>query len=237
MLYYIFHSGFVVELERNILIFDFYKFPRDKRDLIEDFKNKFLRNKNKKLTVFSSHSHLDHFNPEILEWQKENDITYIFSDDILTEVAPNIHFVKDGDVLCLNDLKLHVFSSTDEGVSFYVNVEGKNIFHPGDLHYWNWNEDTEEDRLWMKNAYINELKKVQKLEKIDLAFVLVDPRLEENVYDGVDIFFDMLKPRTMVPIHFAYDYSALAGFIDRFKNCNVHTVEIKDSMSYLKCEE
>ena len=31
MIYYIYHSGFAVELEKNILIFDFYKFNENKK--------------------------------------------------------------------------------------------------------------------------------------------------------------------------------------------------------------
>ena len=31
MIYYIYHSGFVLELEKSILIFDFYRIPTDKK--------------------------------------------------------------------------------------------------------------------------------------------------------------------------------------------------------------
>lgn len=32
MVYYIYHSAFVIELEKSILIFDFYKFPNNKKE-------------------------------------------------------------------------------------------------------------------------------------------------------------------------------------------------------------
>ena len=79
MIYYIYHSGFVLELEKSILIFDFYRIPTDKkneeesfiskfikRNEEESFISKFIKRTDKKVYVFSSHSHSDHFNKEIL---------------------------------------------------------------------------------------------------------------------------------------------------------------------------
>ena len=37
MVYYIYHSAFVIELEKSILIFDFYKFPNNKKKEKEQF--------------------------------------------------------------------------------------------------------------------------------------------------------------------------------------------------------
>ncbi|MFQ9345343.1 MAG: MBL fold metallo-hydrolase [Coprococcus sp.] len=52
---YIGHSGFSVELESHILLFDYYEGTMPEFDPA------------KKLLVFASHSHPDHFNREILE--------------------------------------------------------------------------------------------------------------------------------------------------------------------------
>ena len=231
MIYYIFHSGFLIDLEHNTLIFDFYKVPNGYEKEKDELISKYIKNNKKNIYIFSSHSHLDHFNKEILTWREQNNtIKYIFSDDIVIDNDDNITFVKAGDELKIDDIQLNVFSSTDEGVSFYLNIEGKNIFHPGDLHYWNWNEDTEEDRKYMLNSYLEEINKIKKLDRIDIAFVLVDPRLEENVYDGVKIFYSELKPKVMIPIHFSYDYSAMDGFLNLFKDEDVKVVRISDSM-------
>ena len=62
MVYYIYHSAFVIELEKSILIFDFYKFPSNKKKEKEKFFNRFIKRTDKKVYVFSTHSHLDHFN-------------------------------------------------------------------------------------------------------------------------------------------------------------------------------
>ena len=83
MVYYIYHSAFVIELKKSILIFDFYRFPSNKKKEKEEFFNRFIKRTDKKVYVFSTHSHSDHFNKEILTWLEMNEnIKYILSDDI-----------------------------------------------------------------------------------------------------------------------------------------------------------
>ena len=70
---YIGHSGFAVELEDKILLFDYYKGELPVLD------------RSKRLYVFVSHRHGDHYNREILSFrEKRENVTYIFSKDILT---------------------------------------------------------------------------------------------------------------------------------------------------------
>lgn len=57
---YIFHSGFTVETRNHFLIFDYYHGD--------------LKLKDKKTYIFSTHSHYDHFNPDILDLK--GDIKY-----------------------------------------------------------------------------------------------------------------------------------------------------------------
>lgn len=242
MVYYIYHSAFVVELKKNILIFDFYKFPREKNLEREEFFKRFVEREDKKVFVFSTHSHSDHFNKKILDWQYLNkNISYIFSDDIeISGENKNIYFTREGDNfeilakeggnLAENKLKIFTFGSTDLGSSFYINVEGKNIFHSGDLHFWHWEDDTELEEKEMKEKYLESLEQIQKLDRIDIAFTPVDPRLGVNVYEGVDVFWSMLKPKVIIPMHFGDDYSAMKGFVERFKDKDVKVIEIEDSM-------
>lgn len=68
---YIGHSGFSVELESHILLFDYYEGTMPEFDPA------------KKLLVFASHSHPDHFNREILKLvDVYPDVEYIFPKDI-----------------------------------------------------------------------------------------------------------------------------------------------------------
>ena len=65
------HSGFMVEMEQNVLLFDYYQGE------IPSFDG------SKTLYVFASHSHADHYDPAIWKLKEQyKDIHYILSDDI-----------------------------------------------------------------------------------------------------------------------------------------------------------
>ena len=232
MVYYIYHSAFVIELKKSILIFDFYRFPSNKKKEKEEFFNRFIKRTDKKVYVFSTHSHSDHFNKEILTWLEMNEnIKYILSDDIKIHKHKNFYFTKEDDNFELDNLKIRTFGSTDLGSSFYVNTENKNIFHSGDLHFWHWEDDTPEEEKTMYNGYIAQLEKIKKLDRIDIAFVPVDPRLGVNTLEGVELFYEYLKPKIIIPMHFSDDYSKMKELIEKFKhNEDVKVIEIKDSM-------
>ena len=232
MVYYIYHSAFVIELEKSILIFDFYKFSNNKKKEKEKFFNRFIKRTDKKVYVFATHSHPDHFNREILTWLEINEnIKYILSDDIKIYKHKNFYFTKEDDSFELDNLKINTFGSTDLGSSFYINTENKNIFHSGDLHFWHWEDDTPEEEKAMYDAYMVQLEKIKKLDRIDIAFVPVDPRLGVNTLEGVELFYKYLKPKIIIPMHFSDDYSRMKELIEKFRyNDDVKVIEIKDSM-------
>ena len=73
---YIFHSGFLLETARCILVFDYWMDPADVMSA--------YMNTCKHVYVFSSHFHEDHFTKEIFKWKNSiPNITYILSKDIL----------------------------------------------------------------------------------------------------------------------------------------------------------
>ena len=214
MVYYIYHRAFVIELKKSILIFDFYRFPSNKKKEKEEFFNRFIKRTDKKVYVFSTHSHSDHFNKEILTWLEMNEnIKYILSDDIKIHKHKNFYFTKEDDSFELDNLKIRTFGSTDLGSSFYINTE------------------TAEEEKKMYNGYIAQLEKIKKLDRIDIAFVPVDPRLGVNTLEGVELFYKILKPKIIIPMHFSDDYSRMKEFIEKFKyNEDVKVIEIEDSM-------
>ena len=124
---YINHSSFAVELDTCVLLFDYFKGDIPKFS------------KNKKIYVFSSHGHHDHFSPKVLKLEKEYDnILYILSEDIQIKESDKIIFIKEDEKLNINDLQIQTLKSTDIGVAFIVNVEGVSIYHAGDLNWWHW---------------------------------------------------------------------------------------------------
>lgn len=201
---YISHSGFAVELEKHVLVFDYYKgklpeFPAEK-----------------KVIVFSSHVHHDHFVKEIFDWaETDQNITYILSSDIRKSVKKmiaekdleeKITFLMANKEVQLDDMNVKTLRSTDAGVAFLVECEGKTIYHAGDLNWWHWEGETAEYNEQMKNMYLKEMQKL-KSEKLDLAFVPVDPRLEAQYYWGLDAFMKYADAKSVFPMHCWDDYS------------------------------
>ena len=75
---YIFHSGFAVETQSCVLVFDYWMDPADCMPVI--------LSKGKPVYVLVSHFHEDHFSREIFSWRKrypQTSFTYILSKDII----------------------------------------------------------------------------------------------------------------------------------------------------------
>lgn len=193
---YVKHSGFVVEYKDTVLIFDYYKgeLPKIAPD--------------KKVYVFASHQHYDHFQKSIFDWQKHFlTICYILSDDIKDgmdkcEVLP----VKARQKLTVDELTIQTLRSTDEGVAFLVTVDGVVIYHAGDLNWWHWEEEGAVYNEWMKRNYQHEIDQIQDM-KIDVAFVPVDGRLGIQYYWGLDYLMKHTDTRYVFPMHMWRDYS------------------------------
>ena len=130
---YIFHSGFMLEAEKSILIFDYWMDPGNVLESV-------LQSK-KPLYVFSSHFHEDHFTREIFEWRKQKEnITYILSKDILRHRRASKEeadaWLAKGASWSDELVSAKALGSTDSGVSWIVETEDKRIFHAGDLNNW-----------------------------------------------------------------------------------------------------
>ena len=67
---YIYHSSFSLEFEDKIIIFDYFQgtLPKNVND--------------KKVIFVVTHSHADHYNESIFDYENASDITYIVSEDV-----------------------------------------------------------------------------------------------------------------------------------------------------------
>ena len=170
------HSSFMVEMEQNVLLFDYYQGE------IPSFDG------SKTLYVFASHSHADHYDPAIWKLKEQyKDIHYILSDDIKDNegaVVMKAHEKKE-----VAGIKIETLRSNDMGVAFLVKVEGKTIYHAGDLNWWHWNGESEEDNEYYKKTFQDEMKYLEG-KKIDLAFMLLDPRQEDKYCWGMNYFLE-----------------------------------------------
>lgn len=208
------HSGFLIEYQECVLIFDYYKgtLPEISPE--------------KKIYVFVSHAHYDHFQKKIFDWSRDfQKITYILSDDITEKVsADRIIFVAPRQSICVDDLKIQTFRSTDAGVAFLVHIRDKVIYHAGDLNWWHWEEESNAYNEMMRRKYQHEIGKFPA-ERIDLAFVPLDPRQEDQAFWGLDYFMKHTDTRYVFPMHMWEKYEEYDRLME-----NPQTVEYRDKV-------
>ncbi len=201
---YLYHSGFMVELENSILIFDY-------------FKGKLPSSlKGKKLFVFASHKHPDHFQLSVFKWADEmakesrffvgNDIRlnekYLERKGICPDILKRIKRMRGGAVYESREegINVETLCSTDQGVAFLVTAEGKSIYHAGDLNNWYWPEESKSGNERMERDYKKEIDKIEG-RHFDIAFVPLDPRLEEGYGYGMDYFLKKVDAERVFPMH------------------------------------
>ncbi len=197
---YLFHSGFMAAVEDTLLVFDYWRGEAGatlpQKACISD--RDFARCKH--VYVFVSHSHVDHFDPIIYDWdQATYHIEYIISDDLPKDVPG--HRMNPGDTLELGEVKIQAFDSTDLGVSFYVELKGRTIFHAGDLNLWHWREEsTVREIKQAEDDFYAAVDPIRSLS-IDLCMFPLDPR-QGGLFDaGINHFVMSVKPRVVIPMH------------------------------------
>ena len=206
---YLGHSGFFAETAGALMLFDYYtgdiSFIRD-------------RSPEKPLFVFASHAHHDHFNDEIFRLADvRNDVRYLLSFDIegSREVPDgvDVSYLKADETYEIRDLgTVTTLLSTDEGVAFLVKTPKETLFHAGDLHWWDW---PGEDPAWLaeqEEVFAREIGKLKGVP-IDIAFAVLDDRLEYNFHKGMELLISVCWPKYVLPMHYWKD----AGVIERFR--------------------
>lgn len=192
---YLEHSGFTIEHEDVVMIFDYYK------GRLPDIPAE------KKVYVFASHGHYDHFKRKIFRWSDAyENVKYILSSDI-TDRGPKGRtiYLEPRKEIELDGMKIRTLRSTDEGVAFFVRFKEMTIFHAGDLNWWHWEEETESYNEQMRQDYQREIDKLKDIV-IDIAFVPLDPRQENQYAWGMDYFMKHTHTKYVFPMHMWGDY-------------------------------
>ncbi|MCF0123872.1 MAG: MBL fold metallo-hydrolase [Ruminiclostridium sp.] len=193
---FVYHSCFLVELEHCSLLFDWYGGVLPELD------------RTKPLYVLNSHHHGDHYSPEIFSLGVEN-TWYILGNCIRLSAKRKAAMRIDdehvlrlggGKELTLGDLRITTLHSTDAGVAFLIETEGKTIYHAGDLHWWHWEG---EPAQWNRDMERDFKREIGKLEgrTIDLAFLVLDPRQEGDYWLGFDWTMRHTDIRAAFPMH------------------------------------
>lgn len=208
------HSGFFLELETASLLFDWWKgelppLPADRP-----------------LLVFASHRHEDHFNPAIFSLAEGGrDVRFLLGKDIRLTERNRARWDLSDDAarrcLCLGGgetvspvpgITVETLPSTDEGVAFLVSLEGKTLFHAGDLNWWHWEG---EDKAWNRNMEVNFKRYCEPLRgrHMDLAMFPIDPRLGEDGFRGARYFLELTDTACLLPMHQWEQFSFTQDFL------------------------
>ena len=220
---FIHHSSFVVETDTRQLVFDY--FPACTYSDVTFHGKEPVFSAEKPVYVFASHSHKDHFSLDVLRWaENRDDVHYIFSKDIRLgknylirngydpEIRKQIKFVSPASEYEIDDMKVKTLLSTDVGVAFVVETDGIRIYHAGDLSMWN--VDWEGDPMYSDiygGGYKKQIKRLWH-KHIDVGFVLLDPRMGDGAYAGIDYFVENVDCDLVFPMHCWEDYSVIQRF-------------------------
>ena len=227
---YIYHSGFLITTDKVHIIVDFYE---DSPYLGNSVTDRVLADRNRKIYVLSSHSHYDHFYPGILKWKEQReDITYIFSKEIMDErrLRNDIAVWLDkNDTYQDRMLTIKAYGSTDIGISFLIEIEGRTLFHAGDLNNWHWMDESPEEE-WRRDEafFLREMEDIRKEHiSIDVVMFPVDPRLGKEYMRGAAQFIEMINTGLFIPMHFGEEYAAANAFQKHARNKGVTSPDIK----------
>jgi L-ascorbate metabolism protein UlaG (beta-lactamase superfamily) len=200
---YIGHSGFAIETSKATLIFDYFN---DINNVLPPILQRATNT-----YVFVSHSHQDHLNQAIFTWNKQYNITrYIISSecqhklrhtlDLSQLPVTALHHDED-----YNDdnIAVHSFNSTDIGISYLITVDGKKIFHAGDLNNWHWKEEsTPQEIKKAEGDFLAILRDIKAYtSEIDLAMFPVDPSMGDDFARGANQLVNAIKVGTFIPMH------------------------------------
>lgn len=227
---YIHHSGYLLESEHALFLFDFVEGTLPSLD------------PEKELFVFVSHRHADHFSPRIFDLPASHAKThFILSYDIRPNKVPEsakslVSFMKPHEVLEFPrlekkpfSLRITTFKSTDEGVAFILEIKDPLspspdnseavidpqpptvIYHAGDLNDWRWNG---EPLSWNNNMSANYKRELEKIRdsgfRPDIAMIPLDGRQEDLFYLGIDEFMQIVGADWIFPMHFWEDSSVIS---------------------------
>lgn len=196
---FIAHSGFFLELQHTALLFDYYE---GEIPPLPD---------GKKLVVFVSHGHYDHFNEAVFRLSEQygrERVHYVLAsdigdlEDVKERLSGSLTFMKPHEKreVPLFSVEVETLRSNDSGVAYLIGAEGKRIYHAGDLQLWDWPGEPEADNRHYRKTYEEEIRRIAGC-RIDLAMLVLDPRQEASMFLGMDASLSQVKTRYAAPMH------------------------------------
>ncbi|UCD74065.1 MAG: MBL fold metallo-hydrolase [Phycisphaerales bacterium] len=187
--WYLGSNGWAMRINDRLLIFDYQEQtdpnppgPNEARNLSRGYIDP-EELEDLDVYVFVTHSHFDHFDRVIFEWEEKIDnITYFFG--WKAGDNPGHHYLAaPRGSANIGDMKVHTINSHHSGVpeaAFLVQVDGCTIFHNGDY----------------RADYVNDYKYLATItDRIDIAFLIGHPDPEHAYFHQAVSLADMFRPR------------------------------------------
>lgn len=207
---YIHHSCFLTETGTCYYLFDYFMGTLPVLDC------------RKPILVLASHKHGDHYRAKVFTLLKEMGMQKIYavlSRDIPAKTVPS-------DIPCTmvsacksyelpQGQKLITYRSTDQGVAFLIQDGDEVFYHAGDLNDWVWEEETDSNNRQMTGSYRKQISLLSEElhgRALTAAFVVLDPRQEEDYARGMLYFLKHIQGDCVYPMH----YWEKPQIIDRF---------------------
>ena len=171
------------------------------------------------LTVFVSHSHDDHFDPDILAvTQRAATRRFVVADDVADRFGDRLPadtvVLEPDDVRVLDGMRVEALESNDMGVAFRIDVAGIAVYFGGDLALWDWPGQSPAAARAVAMSWRLALKKIAS-RPVDVAFSNMDPRLPSLA--GAPDFVEKLAPAVFVPMHVNGKTHYIERFADRLR--------------------
>ncbi len=191
-------SGWVVETRNHLLVFDYVELGTDNSKRV--FENGFITDeeiRDKRIRVFVSHIHGDHYGKQIWDWRDlAEDIKYFIGwsgesrEDTFRFFEYRANYTDD-------TLKVSIINKPNSPISevaYLVQVDGLTIYHSGDLVTSNPN---------MRLGYAENIEYISGLtETVDLAFITKAGTWNNTHLNALDIFtLETMSPRVVFPSH------------------------------------
>ncbi|MBO7608715.1 MAG: MBL fold metallo-hydrolase [Muribaculaceae bacterium] len=198
------HSGFAIESDDKsvTLIFDYYT---DNAHVLEP-----ILQRAQNIYVFVSHSHRDHLSYDIFDWQHHYPIArYIIANECRRKLKRSINLDNMPVTFLHHDedwqderIHVHAFNSTDAGVCFMVDIDGKRIFHAGDFTCWDMAENDEAASRKAKGDFEVILSAIaQHTSAIDVVMMPVVPNIGGDFAYGARRLLNTVNCDLFIPMH------------------------------------
>ncbi|MFV0466323.1 MAG: MBL fold metallo-hydrolase [Lachnospiraceae bacterium] len=225
---FIHHSSFLIETKEHVLLFDYFD---GSKIASMNFNGKLPDiPEHKRLYVFASHAHHDHFDLTVLtHFEEREQVKFILSKEIRlsrkylernqidVKILQSVTFVAPDKSYEIDDIKIKTIRSTDSGVAFLVELPDTMIYHGGDLNLWKWEGVGDLINGKEEREYKSAIRTIRD-KKIDIAFVPLDPRLGTHALDGISFFMENIHADKVFPMHMWGDYKWIKSFKQQTTN-------------------